>query len=159
MAEVATVTDERERAIATIRDRFQRLAPHVILLHERIAKDVGLNAVELQVLHLLSLAGGPLSPSELSTISELPRSTVTRVLSGLESAGYVSREAVPADGRRALIAPVAGKTAELSKRFDGYADALERVLALFTDRELEAIARFWEAYLDALHSAAAPPAA
>ena len=143
---------ERAVAIATIRERFQRLAPHVILLHERIAKETGLTAVELQVLHLLSLAGEPQSPSDLSALAELPRSTITRVLAGLESAGYVARESVPSDGRRALIVPVAEKTGELSAKFDTYAEALDRVLARFDDDEMATIARFWDAYLAALHT-------
>lgn len=73
------------------------------------------------MLHLLSLAGQPLSPSALSEQAELPRSAITRVLARLEAAGYVTRDGVPSHGRRSLIAGVPEATSGLSQRFDNYA--------------------------------------
>ena len=150
------MTPEREQSLRTIRDRFLLLVPHMILLHERVAKEVGLTAVELQALHLLTLADEPLSPSELGNRSELPRSTVTRVLTSLESAGYVVREDVPSDGRRSLIRVVPATTADVSVRFDAYARAMDEATRTLDDTELAAVARYWELFDSALSRPADP---
>lgn len=136
----------REAQLGTIRDRFQELVPRIVLLHERVAKDVGLNGVELQVLHILFLAGRPLSPSELSDRAELPRSSMTRVLAGIERAGYVQRSPVLEDGRRVLVHINPDRTAELSARFDDYARAMNAIGDRFTTEELTVVARYWDAF-------------
>jgi DNA-binding MarR family transcriptional regulator len=138
----------REAQLAIIRDRFQELVPRIVLLHERVAKDVGLNGVELQVLHILFLAGEPLSPSELSERAELPRSSMTRVLAGIERGGYVHRSPVPEDGRRVLVHINPDRTAELSARFDDYARAMDAIGSRFTAEELTVVARYWGAFRD-----------
>ncbi len=139
-------TPDRERSLATIRDRFLDLVSQMILLHERVAREEGLTAVELQALHLLALAGGALSPSELSERAELARSTTTRVIARLEERGYVVREEVASDGRRALIRVVPAAIAGVSARFDAYARAMDRAGRGFGDAELATIAAYWEAF-------------
>jgi DNA-binding MarR family transcriptional regulator len=136
----------RRAYLKTIRDRFQELVPRIVLLHERVAKEVGLSGVELQVLHILFLAGRPLSPSELSDRAELPRSSMTRILAGLESADYVHRATVPEDGRRVLVHIDPQRTAELSARFDNYARAMDTIGQRFTVDELTVVARYCEAF-------------
>ncbi|SDS41235.1 MarR family winged helix-turn-helix transcriptional regulator [Microlunatus soli] len=144
----------RSQAELTIRDRFQQLVPQMILLHERVAKEMGLSAVALQALHLIDLHDGPISPTELSKSSGLPRSTVARVLAALESDGYVRRTEVPGDGRRALISS-APKARTVGTRFDLYADAMRAVSADFSATELAVIARYWDALLQAVEDRAA----
>jgi len=140
-------TSDRSGSEQTIRDRFQELVPQMILLHEQVAKEVGISAVALQALHIISLYGHPISPTELSRRSELPRSTTARVLAGLESDGYVQRTDVPGDGRRAVISPTA-KARTIGRRFDLYAEAMQRAAADFSDQELATVARYWDALLD-----------
>jgi DNA-binding MarR family transcriptional regulator len=137
----------RSQAQQVIRDRFQHLVPQMILLHERVAKDVGIPAVALQALHLIDLHDGPISPSELSVRSGLPRSTVARILANLEADGYVRRAGVPHDGRRALIDTTA-KARTVGERFDLYADAFRATDRGFSDAELAVVARYWDALLD-----------
>jgi DNA-binding MarR family transcriptional regulator len=144
----------RSQAERTIRDRFQHLVPQMILLHERVAKEMGLTAVALQALHLIDLHGEPISPTELSRQSGLPRSTVARVLAGLEADGYVTRSEVPGDGRRALISS-APKASTVGRRFDLYGDAMREAVAGFDDAEVSVIARYWDALLDNVERRAA----
>lgn len=148
----------REAQLAIIRDRFQELVPRIVLLHERVAKDVGLSGVELQVLHILFLAGEPLSPSELSERAELPRSSMTRVLAGIERGGYVHRSPVPEDGRRALVHINPDRTAELSARFDDYARAMDAIGGRLTVEELTVVASYWDAFRDEIAGTASASA-
>jgi DNA-binding MarR family transcriptional regulator len=148
----------RAASTAAIRDRFLRLVPRMILLHERVARGVGLNDVELQVLHLLSLSETPLAPSELSSQTELPRSTMTRVLAKLEQRGFIARDEVPSDGRRSTIRVVPDAIAPVSAEFDRYAAAMDEAARLFTPAELDVVARYWEAF-EGAEAAWAPPSA
>ena len=147
----------RSQARKAIRDRFQHLAPQMILLHERVAKEVGLSAVALQALHLIDLHDGPISPTELSEQSGLPRSTIARVLAQLEDDGYLSRTTVPGDGRRALIDSTA-KARVIGEHFDLYADAFRRTDRGFSDAELETVSRYWESLLDNIERHGRPTA-
>lgn len=144
----------RSEAERTIRDRFQQLVPQMILMHEQVAKDMGLTAVALQALHLIDLHDGPISPTELSSRSGLPRSTVARVLAGLESDGYVRRTDVPDDGRRALIT-AAPKARTVGTRFDLYAEAMQAAADDFTVSELAVVARYWDALVEGVENRAA----
>ncbi|WP_161606185.1 MarR family winged helix-turn-helix transcriptional regulator [Microlunatus speluncae] len=137
----------RSQGERTIRDRFQHLVPQMILMHERVAKEMGLTAVALQALHIIDLHGEPISPTELSRQSGLPRSTVARVLAGLEADGYVHRAEVPGDGRRALIS-AAPKARTVGRRFDLYDEAMRETVSGFDAAEVAVIARYWESLLD-----------
>lgn len=141
---------KRSRAAGRISAAFQRLIPRMILLHEQVAKDAGISAVALQALHVITLHRGPVSPSELSDRTGLPRSTVSRVLAQLAAQGYLVRSAVPGDLRRALIAPNPDTVRQISQRFDVYAQALDRIGGRFSADELAVVARYWQDLLDAV---------
>lgn len=121
-----------------------------MLLHEQVARDIKMPAVDLQALHVLSLHGGPMSPSELSAEAGLPRSTITRVLGNLEDAGYITRSVVPDDLRRSLISIVPEAVAPIGARFDHYADAFDAASRQLSAAELAVVARYWDALSSAL---------
>ena len=152
---------KRSRATERISAAFQRLIPRMILLHEQVAKDAGISGVALQALHAVTLNPDPISPSELSEQTGLPRSTVSRVLAQLESQGYLVRSSVPADQRRTLITPNRGTVRQLSDLFGIYSQALDTVGRTFSADELTVIARYWQELLDEVESgfpATDPPA-
>ena len=140
---------KRSKAAQRIGTAFQRLIPRMILLHEHVAKDAGISGVALQLLHAVTLNPSPISPSQLSEQTGLPRSTVSRVLAQLEAEGYLVRSAVPGDLRRALIAPNPDTVRQISERFDVYAQALERIGGRFSAGELTVVARYWQELIDA----------
>jgi DNA-binding MarR family transcriptional regulator len=118
--------------------------PRVLLLHAQVADDAGISEVALNALHVIALHGGPMYPAEVSVQTGLPRSTVTRVLDGLEAAGYVTRTKAAEDGRRTLVAIRPERVAAISARFDLYADAMAEAARGFTAKELAVIARYWD---------------
>jgi DNA-binding MarR family transcriptional regulator len=143
---------KRSKAAERISTAFQRLIPRIILLHEQVAKDAGISGVALQVLHAVALNPGPISPSELSEQTGLPRSTVSRVLAQLEARGHLVRSSVPGDLRRALIAQNPGTVREVRDRFGIYAQALDRVGRRFSADELTIVARYWQELLNAVEA-------
>ena len=140
----------KQTASATIRERFLALIPRMIVLHDAVARDVGLSPSELQTLHVVSLADGPISPGEISQRTGLPRSTVTRTLDGLERRGYLSRSSDPVDQRRVVVTIDEANTAHVSERFDAYARAMKRADEHFDAAELELVARYWTTLTDAV---------
>ena len=143
---------KRSRAAERISTAFQRLIPRMILLHEQVAKNAGISGVALQVLHAVTLNPGPISPSDLSERTGLPRSTVSRVLAQLEARGYLVRSSVPGDLRRALIAPNPGTVGQVSDRFGIYSQALDTIGRRFSADELAVVARYWQELLDAVET-------
>ena len=134
----------RQTSQQIIRDRFQRLAPRLVLLYSQVAKEAGLSEVGLQALHVMTLHDGAMYPSQLGVETGLPRSTVTRILDALEDAGYVTRTRAPEDGRRSLVALRPDRIAAISARFDLYPEAMAEVAREFSETQLATIARYWD---------------
>jgi DNA-binding MarR family transcriptional regulator len=62
----------------------------------------GRTSLELSVLGHLHRRG-PLTPGEIAAAERVQPQTLTRTLTGLESAGIISRTDHPEDGRRSLL--------------------------------------------------------
>ncbi|HLS77931.1 MAG TPA: MarR family transcriptional regulator [Nocardia sp.] len=127
-----------------IQRALQQALVNAVLGNERIAREFGLLVTDLQTLHLLVLREDVRTPKQLSLISGLPTSTVTRVLDRLESAGYLRRVPDPADRRRINIEVDGAATAPVIARYGQYTEILERANAEFTEAELDIVARYLE---------------
>src|SRR5690625_2572016 len=88
---------------ARIQRAQQNALVNAVLGNERIAREFGLLVIDLQTLHLLVLRENVRTPKQLSQITSLPNSTVTRVLDRLENGGYLRRVHDPVDRRRINI--------------------------------------------------------
>src|ERR1700756_473178 len=95
-----------ESAQATQAAAATEIRRGVISLARRLRlerSEAGLTALELSVLGQLPRRGS-LTPGELPAAERVQPQSLTRALATLESAGLMSREADPADGRRSLLA-------------------------------------------------------
>jgi len=135
----------REELTARIAEAMRDVIADAVLTNERIARGFGINVVDLQTLGVVMRAQRAVSPGEIAQLTELPTSTVTRVLDRLEAAGFVRREPDPGDRRRTVIHPVVDRL--VSEQNNPYAGVLEGLTALhagFTPDELEIVARYLE---------------
>src|SRR5215217_5808053 len=98
----------RAESNTRIAEAMRDLIANAVLTNERIARSYGIHVVDLQTLGLLLRADGPVTPTEIATMTELPTSTVTRVVSRLEAAGFVKRSADPNDRRSVIVTAVPG---------------------------------------------------
>ncbi len=121
---------------------FQRLVPALVLQNERVAKKLGMLPVDVQTLHLMVLHDGPITPSTVVALSELPPSTATRVLDRLEARGFVRRVVDDQDQRRFRIELNGNKVAPVRALFDDFAADFRALTASFNARDQAAIARF-----------------
>lgn len=137
----------RAESNSRIAEAMRDLIANAVLTNERIARSYGIHVVDLQTLGLVLRANRPVTPTEIATMTELPTSTVTRVVSRLEAAGFVKRSADPNDRRSVIVTAVPGAIEAKSKGNDPYAEivtALERHNAGFSAEELATVARYLE---------------
>ena len=136
------MTSARQELTAEIQQRMIRLIADVILFNHAVSAKVGLGASDSQFMTLLQTYG-PLTPRQLAEYSGLTSGTVTGVIDRLESHGFVSRKADPADRRKVVVTP--SREAIEQTFMPLYAEQGERmqaVLATRTDAELRTILAF-----------------
>jgi DNA-binding MarR family transcriptional regulator len=135
-------TDER------ISLAMRRVIADAVLTNERIARGIGLNVVDLQTLGIILDTGRPLTAGEISTRTELPTSTTTRVLDRLEKGGFIRRTSDPADRRKVVIEAIPERLAGFENAYADIMEDLRRLHAGFTADELEVVARYLEARVE-----------
>jgi DNA-binding MarR family transcriptional regulator len=87
---------------------------------------------------LEQLRGGPVTVSELAARLGLTLPTVSGVLADLDRAGFVERQADPADRRRTIVRITAAQSALIGEWLDGAASPMARVLDKLAPAEQEA---------------------
>ncbi len=126
-------TDALLAAAAAVRRGVMSLGRRLKL--ERAAG--GLTSLELTVLGHLHRRG-PLTPGDIAAAERVQPQTLTRTLTSLASAGFISRAGHPRDGRRALLtlteAGLAALRTDLAERDSWLAGAMA---ATMTSTELE----------------------
>ncbi|MFT4234211.1 MAG: MarR family transcriptional regulator [Microbacterium sp.] len=114
------------------------------LCNHQVADRLGLHVIDLQVLNLLAMAGGQLTPSALADAMRTPRTSVSRIVRRLEEAGYVSRRESPTDRRSVTVEIDHDRLAAVTSEYRRQSDHLSEVLSAFTPTETTVIARFLE---------------
>jgi DNA-binding MarR family transcriptional regulator len=138
----------RQQATTEIRDSLRELRIQLALLNYRVGSRLELKDVDLDCLDILD-AHGPLSPTALARRAGLHPATMTGILDRLEKGGWVVRERDPADRRAVLVQAVRDRYAQLLRLYSGLSRSMNKLLAGYTDTELELIADFMRRAADA----------
>ena len=123
---------------------MRRVIANAVLTNERIARGIGLNVVDLQTFGIILDSANPMTAGEISTRTELPTSTTTRVLDRLEKGGFVRRSSDPADRRKVVIVPIPERLNDFQDAYGSIVEGLRRLHDGFTPSELEVVARYLE---------------
>lgn len=135
----ADTPGDEPTSLAEVADRVHSAAIH-LLRRVRVADTAsGLSAARLSALSVL-VFGGPRSVGELAATEQVTAPTMSRLVTALERAGFVSRRADPRDarrvhvsatesGRRALEAARARRIEEVASVLSGLSDAERAQLA------------------------------
>src|SRR5271154_2719585 len=115
-----------------------------IFFNAQAAEKVGLGLTDMQLLHMLQLYG-PSTPSRLAAWTRLSSGGVTVALDRLEKAGYLRREANPADRRSLLITLIPNRLPKIAAMYEGVETETRRLLGTLPQADLEAVVRFFEA--------------
>jgi DNA-binding MarR family transcriptional regulator len=152
---MASVTPERAGAIrrrqqsaAEIRDSLRELRIQLSLLNHRVGSQLELKDVDLDCLDIID-AYGPLSPTALARRAGLHPATMTGILDRLERGGWIARERDPSDRRAVVVRAVRERYAELLRQYAGMSRSMNKLLAGYSDSELEVIADFMRRTVDA----------
>jgi DNA-binding MarR family transcriptional regulator len=102
---------------------------------DAVAAKLGLNRTDLDCLSILHLAGSA-TAGELAEITGLTTGAMTGVIDRLVQAGYVQRDADPADRRRVIVRAVAPGGRAVGELFAPMHQAIERLYERYSDEEL-----------------------
>jgi DNA-binding MarR family transcriptional regulator len=131
----------RQRATAEIRNSLRELRIQLSLLNYRVGSQLDLKDVDLDCMDIID-AYGPLSPSALARRAGLHPATMTGILDRLERGGWIVRERDPSDRRAVVIRVRRERYAELLGLYAGMNRSMNKLLADYSDNELEVIADF-----------------
>ena len=129
------------------------LNTQLFLLNHHVGGHLDLNAIDLEVLDLVS-RHGPLSPTALARRAGLHPATLTGILDRLERGGWTARDRDPSDRRGVVVRAVPDRTTELLSLYSGMNGSLGKILAGYGEDELELIADFLRRIADAGRDAA-----
>lgn len=139
-------------SVTRVRGALQRQIVHVILGNELVARQHGLRVTDLQALHLMVLRDDIRTPRQISTVTGMPTSTVTKLIDRLEQAGYVRRAPDATDRRKTRIELINAAIAPLQTLYGTLDTEFDAVSHQFSTAELDTVAR----YLDAVSESYAP---
>jgi DNA-binding MarR family transcriptional regulator len=138
----------RQQSTAAIRDSIRALRIQLSLLNSRVGSQLELKDVDLDCFDIID-AYGPLSPSALARRAGLHPATMTGILDRLERSGWIVRERDPSDRRAVVIRARRERYAELMRLYAGMNRSMNKLLADYSDSELELIADFLRRTVDA----------
>jgi DNA-binding MarR family transcriptional regulator len=127
---------------------IQEVIASAVLTNERIARSVGLNVVDFQTYGVLLRSGEPMTPGQVSQVTELPSSTTTRVLDRLEAKGMVERRPDPSDRRKTWVHTLPFEDAGVHAAYAEILRQMDEAHAGFTVAELQTVLRYLSAIKD-----------
>jgi DNA-binding MarR family transcriptional regulator len=141
----AVVLSTRKQVGEQIADAMQEVISSAVLTNERIARSFGLNVVDFQTYGVLLRHDEPMTPGQLSRLTELPSSTTTRVLDRLESKGMVERRPDPADRRKVWVHALPFEDERVGAAYTEIVRQMDVVHTGFTVAELQTVLRYLHA--------------
>ncbi|MDL2409688.1 MarR family transcriptional regulator [Rhizobium calliandrae] len=124
-----------------IKRRLRDLRNQLSVLNRQIGARVDLKEIDHDCLDLI-VRDGPLSPKTLAEKAKLHPATMTGVLDRLERAGWATRRRVETDRRAVLVTPESEKVGRVGSLYAGMNARLDQICAMYSDAELEVIAKF-----------------
>jgi DNA-binding MarR family transcriptional regulator len=119
---------------------IQEFAARIVLLHDAVARLLGLNATDVKALRLLGT--GAMTASRLAEFTGLTGAAVTALVDRLEAAGFVTRARALDDRRRVIVRAVPRKLRELDRLYAGLQARMSKALAALSTAEFEAVLRY-----------------
>ena len=133
----------REEAVRDLKLNLRHFVVELLVSSYEATEDVGVSPTDLGSLCLL-LLHGPAPAGRLAELTGLTTGAVTGVIDRLEKGGFVRREVDPADRRRVIVVPDAGR---VDRDLFPHFPSLKRAAAQqfyddFSIAELERISEF-----------------
>jgi DNA-binding MarR family transcriptional regulator len=138
----------RKQSTSEIREALRALRIQLSLLNYRVGSQLDLQDVDLDCFDIID-ADGPLSPSALARRAGLHPATLTGILDRLEKGGWIVRERDPSDRRAVVVRVDRERYADIMRLYQGMNRGMNKLLAGYSDSELEVIADFMRRTVEA----------
>ena len=135
----------RKQVGEQISGAMQEVIAAAVLTNERIARSVGLNVVDFQTYGVLVRHGEPMTPGQVSHVTQLPSSTTTRVLDRLEAKGMVQRRPAPDDRRKVWVHALPFDEERVIAAYAAIVRQMDEVHTGFSVAELQTVLRYLHA--------------
>jgi DNA-binding MarR family transcriptional regulator len=119
----------------------RRLSTAVVMFHQAVAEQFGMNATDFKCGDILSRSG-PITAGELARLTGLDTGTLTTVIDRLERNGFARRCRDPHDRRKVIVEPLPERGAEVGAVFDSLTQAMDTLTAGYSADELARILEF-----------------
>ncbi len=116
-----------------------------VLFRNAVGSQLGVNVTDMECLALLFFKGIA-TPTELSRYTGLSSGATTAMLDRLERAKLIKRSPNPKDRRGTLIAPLKSSIKTVGPMFASTRVAQDKLVASYTEKELEIIADFLQRF-------------
>jgi DNA-binding MarR family transcriptional regulator len=121
----------------------RRMTAQSVLVSSAVAERVGLSSTDLECLDFIVMAGeSAATPGQLAQATGLTSGAITGLVDRLEKAGFVRRDADPADRRKVRIAAVESRVRQLGVYYERMAKRIEAVWSQFTEEQLTTVLEF-----------------
>ena len=140
---MSSVVTKKAALLQALGLEVRRMSGQGVLLSAAVAERVGLSSSDLECLDFIVMAGAdPLTPSQLATSTGLTSGAITGLVDRLEKAGFVRREADPADRRKVRVVACDGRVQQLGVYYERLAQRTEEVWAKFSEEQLRTVLDF-----------------
>lgn len=137
-----------ENLVAELRKLARQYAYASIQMHENIAKKAGFSGTDHKYLGFF-LVKSELTAGELSSLTKLTTGAVTALIDRFEEKELVVRRFDPKDRRKVIIVPDKEKIMALLEPFyKKYSSEYDKIVASFSDEEVEVIKKYLQKTLD-----------
>lgn len=135
-------SQERARLLEGLgRQAGRRLSTAVVMFHQAVAEQFGMNATDFKCGDILSRTG-PITAGELARLTGLDTGTLTTVIDRLERNGFARRRRDPHDRRKVIVEPLPERGAEVGAVFDSLTQTMSTLTAGYSVEELARILEF-----------------
>lgn len=137
---------ERNLLEEQLRSNLREVLRKVLTLDRAVARKLGIHATDLSSLQLLQASAEPVTPTALAHHLGLSTGSATAAIDRLEKAGFVRRGRSANDRRGVIIELVKGKQESVQASYRQVQARFDRLVADFSDHELEVINRFFQSF-------------
>src|SRR5262245_21254277 len=110
---------KKEALLQALALEVRRMSAQGVLVSTVVAERAGLSSSDLECLDFIVMAGDDaLTPGQLATATGLTTGAITGLVDRLDRAGFVRREADPADRRRVRLVAVPERVRQLNVYYE-----------------------------------------
>lgn len=135
--------NSHDKRMARYTASIQVFAARTMLLHQKIAEEIGLNATDFRCYRLLSVQGIE-TAAQLAAETGLTPAALTIIVDRLVNSGFVRRQAAPNDRRKTILIQDEKKQKIVAASFKSHSKAMRELLGQYTDDEFELLMGFME---------------